>query len=90
MYLLRSELKNSFPFIGKKFGGKDHTTAIYAYKKILQENWEPKKVWVGYGDHMMFYTPEIVKKLSDEIESGEVASKIQFQGRDIFFVKENR
>ena len=37
MYLLRSELKNSFPFIGRKLGGKDHTTAIHSYKKISQE-----------------------------------------------------
>ena len=34
MFLLREELKSSFPFIGRKFGGKDHTTAIYAYEKI--------------------------------------------------------
>jgi len=37
MYLLRKELKNSFPSIGRKFGGKDHTTTIYAYKKIIKE-----------------------------------------------------
>ncbi len=37
MYLLRKELKSSFPFIGKKFGGKDHTTAIHAYNKIAKE-----------------------------------------------------
>ena len=37
MYFLRKELKSSFPFIGKKFGGKDHTTAIHAYKKIAKE-----------------------------------------------------
>ena len=37
MYLLRKELKSSFPFIGKKFGGKDHTTAIHAYNKIVKE-----------------------------------------------------
>jgi len=37
MYLLREELKGSFPFIGRKFGGKDHTTAIHAYKKIIFE-----------------------------------------------------
>jgi len=34
MYLLREELEYSFPFIGKKIGGKDHTTVMYSYKKI--------------------------------------------------------
>jgi chromosomal replication initiator protein len=37
MFLLRKELKASFPFIGRKLGGKDHTTAIHAYEKILKE-----------------------------------------------------
>lgn len=37
MYLLREELKSSYPSIGKKFGGKDHTTAIYACGKIAKE-----------------------------------------------------
>ncbi len=37
MYLLREELKSSYPFIGKRFGGKDHTTAMYACGKVAQE-----------------------------------------------------
>jgi len=37
MYLLRSELKESYPSIGRKFRGKDHTTAIYACEKISKE-----------------------------------------------------
>ena len=37
MYLLRSELKGSFPFIGRKFNNKDHTTVIYACNKISKE-----------------------------------------------------
>ncbi len=37
MYLLRAELKSSYPLIGKRFGGKDHTTAIYACEKIANE-----------------------------------------------------
>jgi len=37
MYLLREELKYSYPLIGKKFGGKDHTTAIYACAKVGKE-----------------------------------------------------
>ena len=37
MYLLRTELKGSYPFIGRKFRGKDHTTAIYACNKVIAE-----------------------------------------------------
>lgn len=37
MYLFRQELKSSFPFIGKKFGGRDHTTAMYAYDRVSKE-----------------------------------------------------
>jgi chromosomal replication initiator protein len=37
MYLLREELKSSYPFIGRKFQGKDHTTAIHACEKIARE-----------------------------------------------------
>ncbi len=44
MFLLRKELKYSFPDIARKFGGKDHTTVIYAYKKINQEVEENNKL----------------------------------------------
>lgn len=44
MFLLRKELKYSFPAIARKFGGKDHTTIIYAYKKILRESEENNKL----------------------------------------------
>src|SRR3989344_2811312 len=37
MYLLREEMKSSFPFIGMKIGGRDHTTAIHACEKIKKE-----------------------------------------------------
>lgn len=37
MYLLREELEASYPFIGKKLGGRDHTTAIYAFEKIQSQ-----------------------------------------------------
>ena len=37
MFLLREELKSSFPFIGTKMGGRDHTTAIHACEKIKKE-----------------------------------------------------
>ncbi|MBI3957073.1 MAG: chromosomal replication initiator protein DnaA [Candidatus Kerfeldbacteria bacterium] len=37
MYLLREEIKCSYPNIGQELGGRDHTTAMHAYTKITQE-----------------------------------------------------
>jgi chromosomal replication initiator protein len=37
MYLLRIELKESYPLIGRRFKGKDHSTVIYACDKISRE-----------------------------------------------------
>ncbi len=37
MFLMRSELQYSYPGIGDKLGGRDHTTALYAYEKISKE-----------------------------------------------------
>ncbi len=34
MYFMREELKSSYPSIGDKFGGRDHTTAIHSCEKI--------------------------------------------------------
>jgi chromosomal replication initiator protein len=34
MYIARERLKLSYPDIGRRFGGKDHTTVISAYRKI--------------------------------------------------------
>lgn len=36
MYLLREEMKNSYPAIGSELGGRDHTTAMHAYTKIAE------------------------------------------------------
>ena len=38
MYLLRSELKLSFPIIAKELGRKDHTTAMHSVEKITKES----------------------------------------------------
>ena len=37
MYLLREEIKSSYPAIGQELGGRDHTTAMHAYNKISKE-----------------------------------------------------
>lgn len=37
MFLLREELKSSFPNIGQELGGRDHTTAMHACSKINKE-----------------------------------------------------
>lgn len=43
MYLMRTELSCSYPFIGSKMGGRDHTTVMHACGKIeneLKENYD--------------------------------------------------
>jgi chromosomal replication initiator protein len=37
MYLLREDFNGSYPYIGQKFGGRDHTTAIHSYEKIARD-----------------------------------------------------
>ncbi len=44
MYLMRSELHYSYPGIGEKMGGRDHTTAIHAFEKINKELEHDKKL----------------------------------------------
>jgi len=34
MFLMREDLSLSYPYVGQKFGQMDHTTIIYAYRKI--------------------------------------------------------
>jgi chromosomal replication initiator protein len=38
MFLLREETKLSFPEIGQKLGGRDHSTVIHAFEKIKSES----------------------------------------------------
>ncbi len=43
MFLMREEIKCSFPMIGNELGGRDHTTAIHAHNKVLREINENQK-----------------------------------------------
>ncbi len=44
MFLMREELRSSYPTIGKTIGGRDHTTAIHAYSKINADLQEDEKL----------------------------------------------
>ncbi len=44
MYLMRKEIKSSFPSIGNWLGGRDHTTAMHAFEKISHEVQEDKVI----------------------------------------------
>ena len=37
MYILREDFSISFPSIGEKLGGRDHTTVIHSCEKIKRE-----------------------------------------------------
>lgn len=37
MYILREDFNVSYPMIGQKLGGKDHTTVIHSYEKIKND-----------------------------------------------------
>lgn len=37
MYILREDFNTSYPYIGQKLGGRDHTTVIHAYDKIKND-----------------------------------------------------
>jgi chromosomal replication initiator protein len=37
MYILREDFSISFPSIGDKLGGRDHTTVIHSYEKMKDE-----------------------------------------------------
>lgn len=44
MYIMREILKLSYPFIGRKFKGKDHTTIMHACQKIAKALKEDEKL----------------------------------------------
>ena len=37
MYILRKDFNISFPSIGEKLGGRDHTTVIHSCEKVVND-----------------------------------------------------
>ncbi|MBA3046943.1 chromosomal replication initiator protein DnaA [Patescibacteria group bacterium] len=44
MYLMREEIKSSYPAIGQELGGRDHTTAMHACNKISKSIEQDDKI----------------------------------------------
>ena len=44
IFMMREELKTSYPTIGEELGGRDHTTAMHAYNKIKREKEDNEKI----------------------------------------------
>lgn len=65
MYILREDLSTSYPYIGRKLGGRDHTTVIHACEKIkkdlqgnsvLSQELDQIKNLLYQDNQRMFYT----------------------------------
>jgi chromosomal replication initiator protein len=59
MYLLRTELQNSFSSIGEVFNGRDHTTVLHAVEKIEREKETNEKIKADilHLKEVLYYTP---------------------------------
>lgn len=44
MFLMREEMHSSYPNIGQELGGRDHTTAMHAYNKIVKQLEDDEKM----------------------------------------------
>ena len=44
MYIIREETASSLPAIGQAFGGRDHTTVLHSYEKIVQDCQDDERV----------------------------------------------
>ena len=60
-----------FAYQAKRLG-TGHAAKV-AIKKIEKEKLNPEYVFIGYGDHMMFYTPELLSVLLDKIKTTHAA-----------------
>jgi len=44
MFIIREETASSLPAIGQAFGGRDHTTVLHSYEKIVNDCKEDQRV----------------------------------------------
>jgi chromosomal replication initiator protein len=58
MYIARTKLKCSFPELGEKFGGKDHSTIIHGVRKIEEK--------IKKDSNLKFTIERLVKKLDNK------------------------
>ena len=64
MYLCRTKTKLSLPEIGRQFGGKDHTTVIFANKKISED--------INKNNNLK----KVINIIVSDIESGKTIKNI--------------
>lgn len=60
-----------FAYQAKRLG-TGHAAKI-AVQKIEKEHLHPEYIFIGYGDHMMFYTPELLEKLLEKVKQTNAA-----------------
>jgi chromosomal replication initiator protein len=57
MYLSKTMTPRSFPEIGRRFGGRDHTTVLHAVRKIEE---------LISGDQKLSHEIELLRRLINE------------------------
>lgn len=90
VYLVRKRLNKSYPVIGEKLGGRDHTTILYTYNKIKKEIENDK--WLREDvENIMALMDNSKLKISFKIEKKDKNTKqkleSQKKNKNIFFDK---
>ena len=89
MYLLREDFSVSYPLIGQKLGGKDHTTVIHSYLKIKGDLKNDPQLIAAYEQYHQNVWPEVLQSLKDAGISGMEIYRYQNRLFMIMDVTEN-
>jgi len=86
MYLLREELKRSFPSIGRLFGSRDHTTAIHAHRKIAKmvQTSPELKSELERIKNMLYLQPVTQDQIKEEIKTKDMNKQNKSDKRERF------